>query len=835
LINTWTNKPEFTTQAAIASHQLAAQIVKAKGQYRAAYSSYSKALQLLQSTAAAKEASAATIYQEAGKLLLIQAKPDQALSYLLQALQIQKAISGNKHIALATIYEDIARAYSAIASPHEAMGYLEQALQIRKALLGEKHPGTAASLYLLGKQSLDILQAEQALQYLEQALSLQVQSGKENHIGTVHTYLAMGKGYAALGEDSLGWQLYKKGLHVYSQLLQTKHYSLLEDNLDNEIIALEIPAYSYLSGKQARKGDINAETEMSYQSWAEALEIVEDLTPKAAAVLGNMHPDVALLKESTAGLFARQFIESNTRKKAFSQINGVDVLKFIFDIDNTKNPEIRGENKKAAGLYAQAQSIRENVFGNKHPKVALSYIHQAQLLKLTNEFCVQYQQEVLARYQKLANKYSPGKAVTLWGITLYDGQKENIREFSNKYFHTLKTIADNDVQILQYYQQAISAVMPLYTSKSYLENPSFSTIPASQLPLQVMSSQVLIQALLEKVRFIAILPARPELQPVKGADYTEEAKSKDKPAETIAVFSREYQQRKSAYDNARPKVGIQTSYDAIRNLDQFISRLSTALVDDRDKFLLAGQTKEINLLAMNICYQLYELKTLNRSSNSTEPWPRTKFKGSIRGYLHEAFDYAEKSKASVLMQAMVAAQAGSRTEKNAPVGELQQLQTHIQSMKGEIAEKMSGMRGKDSLQVSILQDSIFRLSERYLALKRETSAKFFETSGELRFAGIRDIQKAIDDSTAVIAYNVAPERIFYFLITKNEFEFIVKRESRDDLERDVGHIRRLIYYRQTGDYIDYAQDLESKLIPKLDDDIKKASDYSRWRAEYLTL
>jgi CHAT domain-containing protein len=134
---------------------------------------------------------------------------------------------------------------------------------------------------------------------------------------------------------------------------------------------------------------------------------------------------------------------------------------------------------------------------------------------------------------------------------------------------------------------------------------------------------------------------------------------------------------------------------------------------------------------------------------------------------------------------------------------------------------MSGMRGKDSLQVSILQDSIFRLSERYLALKRETSAKFFETSGELRFAGIRDIQKAIDDSTAVIAYNVAPERIFYFLITKNDFEFIMKRESRDDLERDVGHIRRLIYYRQTGDYIDYAQDLESKLIPKLDDDIKK--------------
>lgn len=252
--------------------------------------------------------------------------------------------------------------------------------------------------------------------------------------------------------------------------------------------------------------------------------------------------------------------------------------------------------------------------------------------------------------------------------------------------------------------------------------------------------------------------------------------------------------------------------DAIETLlvaDKLIESIRNLRINKQDKIALGNRATEIYETGLRISYTISE-------------FPLQK-----RNYKEQAFYFAERNKASVLLAAIADTKAkhfagipDSLLEKE------QTIQTQIAYFEQQIqSHPISQNNIESNKKNTIFQDSILiylrtelinyqNQAKEFTSLLEKQYPNYFSLKYNTQIADIPKIQAQLDEETALLlyaqTYNKENSQIYAFLITKNDLE--INTIAEKELENDFVYFRNSIEYQSYDDFIQSSSLLSEQLL-----------------------
>ena len=268
---------------------------------------------------------------------------------------------------------------------------------------------------------------------------------------------------------------------------------------------------------------------------------------------------------------------------------------------------------------------------------------------------------------------------------------------------------------------------------------------------------------------------------------------------------------KHLYDQNQQQKDLQAAHETYNLLDELIDDIRLSYLEDASKSYLVKQTKPIYEKAIGVCLQYQQL---------------TKDKK----YVEQAFNYAEKSKAIILLEQIKEAKAKSFSGIS---DSLQQQERQLKREIGQI-EKQLALKKEEENRGSLdksLRERLIRVKGKYedLVNTLETNNEaYHQLKYDLHTVDILSIQqKILKDNQTLVEYFVGEDSLYFFIITKEEFKVIFKAKDFP-LKEWIDSLRQGIYYcrvnKNIGErdcqaldrqYGEYAAKLYQKLIAPL--------------------
>lgn len=268
---------------------------------------------------------------------------------------------------------------------------------------------------------------------------------------------------------------------------------------------------------------------------------------------------------------------------------------------------------------------------------------------------------------------------------------------------------------------------------------------------------------------------------------------------------------KDLYDQNHHKKDLQAAHETYQLLDELIDNIRLSYLEDASKSYLAKQTKPIYEQAIGVCLKYYEYS-------------------KDKKYLEQAFQYAEKSKAIILLEQIKEAKA--KTFAGIPDSlQLQErtLKKEIGQIEKELALKTSKVK-IDSLEGN-LREKLIHKKQTYEALVKTLEAdnpKYHQLKYDIATTDIATIQSIIiKDNQVLVEYFVGEDSLYLFKVTKDDFK-VISKPIDFPLKEWVDSLRQGIYYcrldidatQQDCDqldrqYTEYGAKLYQKLIVPL--------------------
>ena len=238
------------------------------------------------------------------------------------------------------------------------------------------------------------------------------------------------------------------------------------------------------------------------------------------------------------------------------------------------------------------------------------------------------------------------------------------------------------------------------------------------------------------------------------------------------------------------KMALQT----LELCDSLISELRRSRLNESDKIALGNIAKEVyeDAVRLNLAF----------SEVSISP----------NLYRRRAFDFAEKSKASVLLAAI------SDTKAKHFAGLPDDLLEAESKLKAEVAyydHKVAETTGdeQDSFRVRLIEANQDYNS--FIADLEEKYPRYFNLKYSNAQVTISELQNVLDGETGVLSYFKAERNntLYAFLVTKDGFRFY-EFDLQEDLNRWTRGLRNSIKLNLPEIYIESASALYSQLLPK---------------------
>lgn len=271
---------------------------------------------------------------------------------------------------------------------------------------------------------------------------------------------------------------------------------------------------------------------------------------------------------------------------------------------------------------------------------------------------------------------------------------------------------------------------------------------------------------------------------------------------TLLNKSRAYQQ--IHFNKTLKFKHLKEALNAIDKSDSLIVRLRRSATNENDKLALTELASDIYAEAVNLSYLMGDRAFLKDQ------------------YYKKAFYYAEKSKASVLQDAIT----NSRAKKYANIPEdvltkERMLLTWIDFLERQIAEKPD-KEAEQKLRITLFD--VKREHDLLVNMLEKEYPSYYKLKYQSSFPSIEEIQKQISKETAVISYFPAEElnKIFIFLITKNKFK-VIQKNIDENYQRYIAGLRNGIYFRDKETYIMSAEFLSDLLLPNIPSYVKTLS------------
>ena len=493
-----------------------------------------------------------------------------------------------------------------------------------------------------------------------------------------------------------------------------------------------------------------------------AMKHYEEALKIGATKFSDTHPDINLVDNHVARLYSNIGV-LHSRKgdydKAIAYCNkaiavwsqarsgqGISDEYSAYDFDCSYGElgnicRIQGDYDNAIAYYNKISAMRMQSFGEPHPVVAnnfndignlysdkgdydqaLDYHRKALAIRL--HFFDERHHEVAAGYHQVAKAYLDKgnfektlefqvKALAIW-LRIY-GKKHPMVAESHQNLGRMCYQQENFEKALDYAQRSIIALVADFGDTSVYANPSLNNI---------LAENELLNALVFKAEIFNQLHSSKTSS--NGMNGSRDLKDSKMVLATYQLASR------------------------------LIDKMRGSYKAEGSKLFLAGRINRVYEQAIQTALKLYEMT-------------------GEAVYQAEAFQFAEKGKAGVLLQSLQDIDA----KKFAAIPD--HLLEKEKDLRIDLAfydtaiQKEKQKQGGDEEKIKKLESTYFSLKTEFDALVEDFEKRYptyFDMKYRTQTASIREVQAALDDQTALVEYFVGEHAVYAFAIAKSDFDVI---------------------------------------------------------------
>ena len=650
----------------------------------------------------------------------------------------------------------------------EAENILNEIEALAKEKYGEKNKFLINIYFGQGLTAAYKGKTDSAINLYNKAAELNDKYDKPNSFLKSNIYGSLGNAYSDKGN-------YKKALEYYLKDLNIKKMYLGENH---PMLAV---TYNNIANVYQANGDSKS-----------ALEYIDKAINLNISAYGKNNPETAKYYSSKGSIYAANdeydlaleyFNTALAIDKAIYGNNHKSVADILNNIGIIYNK--KGETDKALISFKDAYDIQLRVLGENHPDIAgtcnnIGFILEQQgkkesalkfyqkAIEIKKSYYGENHPELAAYYNNIGNNYAKRK------------------EYDNALKYLLKA-----AQILESnYGNKNTVLVNIYANIGdiYVKKDDFHNA--------LMYYQKSIAA---NVRDFNPEPNDYYLNPVLK-NYTNVNKLLISLEGKAQAFTALYQ-KDSLYNF------IKAAYEDYVLCDSVIIEARKTVIKKEDKINLGNNARKI--------YEQAVITAIGLSYVTTD-------KHDKANYEEQAFIFAEKNKAAVLSDAVTAAEATSFS------GIPKEITDKEKHYKIEIAgiEKSLALAVNNN-EISRLNQKLFDLNNELRAFNKQIEKeypKYYKSKYKASTFKLKDLQRNLDDESAVRSYFIGEFYILIFTVTKDNL-YIEYSEKPDDLYRQIKDFNKNItsgYASSFPKYLKSANDLYKLLFPnKLPENLKK--------------
>ncbi len=691
-----------------------------------------------------------------GGLFIDKRELDNAYKILKSGMDKSIKTFGENSNMTADFYNKIGLVYVYGGKYQTGKNFWESALKIRLKVFGNKHVKVSDSYNNLGGLCIRTNEFDKSLEYHEKALRIRKKKLEKNDLKIASSYMNIGAVYTKLGNNITAIEYYNKSLQIKKMKLPAGHTGLA--SLYNNIAVT-----NYAAG----------EFEKSLVNYNNALIIRENN-------FGKNHPQTAAIYTNMA-LVMNSKGEYNTALEYHGRALKIYESKF-----NQNHPSIakviqdigivylnKRQIDKASEYFNKALRITESVYGLLHQNTAklITAIGVVMYENYKYDTALEYYQKALSIQKEIFGKKHPDIAESYLQIGIIYKEKKDFKTALKYYYDCLKMRKEIYKNKHPKITRIYNLIANLYDAKSdyfkeldYLQKALISNIESFYDPDVNYNPDI-------------------ENDTVIYYDQTKLLKTLSKKADAFAKLYR----KNKIIEN------LKNSYNTYQICNKLISKIKRSIVGREDKILFGKKISSIYEKAITISVQLFQL------TNKAE-------------YFYKAFEFSEKNKAGILLEALAAAEA----QKFAGIPDSvlktgDKIMTRIAFYRRKIAENPENIHAREKL------FSANREYESHIIMLENKYYSYYKLKYDNELLNIKAIQNILDKNTTIISYVCTEESdfLFLFIIEKDKasIRFIKKIE---DFDKKVLAFRQLYFSNKENDmkiYIKDAYMLYKQLIP----------------------
>lgn len=186
-------------------------------------------------------------------------------------------------------------------------------------------------------------------------------------------------------------------------------------------------------------------------------------------------------------------------------------------------------------------------------------------------------------------------------------------------------------------------------------------------------------------------------------------------------------------------------------------------------------------------------------------------------HLQTAFDFCERSKSSVLLEAITE----SKAKKFAGIPDEQILLED--SLKDEISYLEQQLAQQENADNQEMKDLLFTYQNAYRGFieNLETNyPEYYRLKYDQAIATVSSVQEHLSDNSAMLSYFLGEDEIYIFIISKKDVE-AVRKPKGDDFDKLTSGLRNGIKFNSKSTFLGSAKSLHGILIPDLSSSISE--------------
>ncbi|MEM6737909.1 MAG: CHAT domain-containing tetratricopeptide repeat protein [Bacteroidota bacterium] len=242
--------------------------------------------------------------------------------------------------------------------------------------------------------------------------------------------------------------------------------------------------------------------------------------------------------------------------------------------------------------------------------------------------------------------------------------------------------------------------------------------------------------------------------------------------------------------NVRDLVG---AVDTYVKCDELITIIRRKRLTEQDKIRLGNIAKDVYENGIQI--------SLNLSEGSFNK----------KNYLARAFEFCERSKSSVLLEAITESRAKEFS------GIPQQLLILEDSLRDEISYLEQELATTQTLNKQAWKDLLFTYQNNYRTFIADLEMNYpdyYQLKYSQQIASLGEVQKKLSENTAMLSYFIGKQEVYVFIITSKDIK-AERIQKNDRFDRLPKALRNAIKYKIKDAFFKIAKSLHVQLIPKL--------------------